>query len=353
MHRPIHFILPGDPETRTGGYLYDARLIRELRQAGIPVELHCLPDRFPLPDAGALDAAESCLATVPDCAVAVIDGLAYGAMPELAARHGRRISILALVHHPLAVETGLDPGIRSRLFRSERLALSHACRIVTTSRPTADALIRDYGVSPERLDVVPPGTDPAPLTRGSGGGGCAMLAVGTITPRKGHLLLIEALAGLGDLPWTLACVGSLDRSPETARALREAIERHQLSDRVTLTGEIGEEELNAFYGRADLFVSTSFYEGYGMALAEAVARGLPIVETSGGAAAETVPKQAAIMVAPGDEEALRAALRQAVGNAEKRRRLAAGAIAARRELPSWAEAAAVFARAIRAAADGA
>jgi glycosyltransferase involved in cell wall biosynthesis len=112
---------------------------------------------------------------------------------------------------------------------------------------------------------------------------------------------------------------------------------------VRLIGEQSEAGLQPFYDTADLFVLASHHEGYGMVLAEALARGLPIVATSAGAIADTVPIAAGILVPPGDPAALAAALRHMLTEPGLRGDLAAGARAARARLPSWADAAQAFA----------
>jgi glycosyltransferase involved in cell wall biosynthesis len=283
--------------------------------------------------------------TLPDGALAVVDGLAFGAMPELAESHARRLRWVALVHHPLSLETGLEPDVQRALFESERRALSTVRGVIVTSRATARALAA-FDVPASRIAVVEPGTDPAPLAMGSGSGALSLLCVATVTPRKGHALLIEALAGLRDRRWTLHCAGSLTMDPVCASALAEAIERHGVGERVVLHGEQDETGLNALYERADAFVLPSFHEGYGMALAEALAHGLPVVSTTAGAIPDTVPADAGVLVAPGDGLALRAALRRVMDDDDWRARLSAGARAARRLLPTWLDSAARFASAL-------
>ena len=170
-------------------------------------------------------------------------------------------------------------------------------------------------------------------------------------PRKAFNILVEALAGLKHLPWTLRLAGSPDRDPPTAAALRAQIDAAGLADRVELIGELGPEALERAYAGADLFVMSSLYEGYGMALAEAMARGLPIVTTTGGAAAKTVPDDAGLKVPPGDAAALRAALEQALGDAALRRKLADAAWRAGQQLPGWEDAAAIVASVVRTVAE--
>ena len=224
----------------------------------------------------------------------VVDGLAFGAMPGLAEQHAARLRWVALVHHPLALETGLTPQQGRALFDSERRALATARGVIVTSAATARELTR-YGVAAERVHVVTPGTDAAPLAAGSGADpvrrGLSLLCVATLIPRKGHAVLIEALRGLQDRAWTLHCVGSATRDADTANALRSAIAEHGLGDRVRLHGEVSAAVLQSMYGQADAVVLPSYFEGYGMALAEALAHGLPVVSTTAGAIPDTVPRE--------------------------------------------------------------
>jgi glycosyltransferase involved in cell wall biosynthesis len=345
--RQLEFVLPGDPETRTGGYGYDRRIVAGLRARGWTVRVHALPGDWPSPSAADREDAARRFAALPDGAQVVVDGLAFGALPEVATAHAARLRLVALVHHPLAEETGLAPEAAQALAHSERTALAAARRVVVTSAPTA-ATLADYGVEPSRCVVIEPGTDPAPPARGSGAATPVLLTVATLTPRKGHALLVEALAGLGDRAWRLECVGSEQRDPATAAALRAQVAALGLADRVTLYGEAGPEALAAAYDRADLFVWPSLYEGYGMALAEALAHALPVVATRVGAAAALVGDDAGLLVPPGDIAALRAALARWLDEPALRRQCAAGAARACARMPGWDQACAGFAQVLEA-----
>ncbi|WP_425584145.1 glycosyltransferase family 4 protein [Variovorax defluvii] len=341
------FLLPGDPETRTGGYTYDRHIVAGLRALGWEVELQSLGAGYPSPDATALARAARVVEALPDGALAVVDGLAFGVLPDLAGQHAQRLCWVALVHHPLALETGLHADAQRLLFDSERRALAHARGVIVTSPSTARALAA-FGVEAGRIAVVEPGTAPAPLSAGSGGEGLSLLCVATVTPRKGHALLVEALAGLKDRPWVLHCAGSLSMDGACASALRKAIEHHGLQARVLLHGEQDEAGLRALYAKADAFVLPSFHEGYGMALAEALAHGLPVVSTRAGAIPDTVPAEAGLLVAPGEVPALREALRLLMDDGASRARLAAGARTARARLPDWARSSERFGAALSA-----
>lgn len=347
--KAVQILVPGDPDTRTGGYLYDRRIMGGLAALGWRVELHRLSARFPHPDPPALREADAVLATLPEQGLAVIDGLALGAMPEVAAAHRDRLRLVALVHHPLALETGLDEAARQRLYASEYEALRQVRGIIVTSPSTARAL-GAYDIPLERCAVVPPGTDPAPLAEGSRDGVLTLLCVAALTPRKGHDLLFRALARLAGRSWRLRCAGSMSLHPPTAARLRKLAAELNLTDRVEFLGELDEEALAHQYRRADLFVLPSYYEGYGMALAEALARGLPVVSTTAGAIPDTVPTTAGLLVPPGDEAALAEALIRLMNEPGLRERLASGARAVRRTLPDWSDSCARFAAALEALA---
>jgi glycosyltransferase involved in cell wall biosynthesis len=339
----VTVIVPGDLDTRTGGYGYDRRMIGGLRAIGWNVRPVRLDDTFPSPTAAARGEAAAALAAIPDGEVTVIDGLALGALPEEAIAHASRLPIVALVHHPLALETGLSAEQVATLGASERRALTAARHVVVTSRATAATLSR-FDVEPARITTIEPGTDPAPLARihreVPGADAINLLCVATVTPRKGYELLLDALASIPFDNWTLRCAGSADRdAPATAR-VRARLANPRLAARVELIGDLGAEALGAEYDRADVFVLATLYEGYGMAVAEAVARGLPVVSTATGAIADVVGADAGVVVPPGDCAAFADALTRVLADANLRARLAAGARRVRYRLPTWDAAAA-------------
>lgn len=293
-----------------------------------------LDDSFPAPTANALAEAALRLAEMGTGERVLIDGLALGAIPELVAAERTRLHIVALVHHPLADEAGLAPERAAVLRASEQAALAAVRRIVVTSSATRRRLV-EMGLDAERIGVIEPGTDPAPLAHRAGRAPLQLLCVGTLIPRKGHRFLIEALARLRDERWHLTVVGSLTRDPETSARVRAQIDALGLQDRITLTGELDDAALEQRYQNADLFVLPSLYEGYGMAFAEALARGLPIVGSGAGAVRETVPPEAGLLVEPGSSQALAAALAELLHAPDRLARFAAGAEEARRRLPDW------------------
>ncbi|MDO9707094.1 glycosyltransferase family 4 protein [Paracraurococcus lichenis] len=337
----IALLVPAPFDTVSGGYIYDRRIVAGLRGLGHEVEVVELAGRHPLPDAEAEESARAALAALPAEARIVVDGLGLPACAALAEDLVAR-GALALIHHPTALEHGAPLEDREALRGIERDLFPRLARIIAPSRGTAETLTAKFGVDPARIGVVEPGTDPAERAQGSGGPGTALLSVGTLTPRKGHDVLMRALAGLPDLDWTLTIVGGA-RDAVHAHGLRALAEELGIEQRVTFAGELDGEALEALYRRADLFALATWWEGYGMAAAEAMARGLPLAITAGGAIADIVPMEAGAVSPPGDVVSLTKALRRIIVDAGMRQEMAEASWQAGQRLPRWADRAAAFA----------
>ena len=339
------FVIPGDIDLPTGGYAYDRRVLARLPACGVAIRHIALPGSYPAPTVDDLRATQATLAALPARTTLLIDGLAFGAMPADLVR-GIVQPIVALCHHPLALEAGLSEARQRDLHASETAALAHARHVIVTSTTTARTLIADFATPPQKLTVAEPGTERAARAAGTGAP-LQLLAVGSIVPRKGYDVLIDALSGLADHHWRLTIAGAEDRSPETTQRLHEQIAQSGLGSRIRLTGAASEAELDQLYATADIFVMPSLFEGYGMVLTEAMARGLPVVCTTGGAATETVPDAAAMKVPPGDAHAFGAALGALIEDADRRRRLSDAAWLAAQSLPTWDDTARIIADMIR------
>ena len=351
MSTQIVFAVPGDLSTATGGYTYDRRVIEELQSLGFAVTVVDLGGGFPRPSEATRRAALDKLAAVPAGTPIIVDGLALGVMPQIAQLRGRN-PLIGLVHHPLALETGLAPSDVECFRKSERAALASMDRVIVTSPTIARVLIEGYGVAPGIIEIAPPGIDPVRCgLRGAArvGGTVSLLSVGIVVTRKGYDVLIAALASLSTLPWHLRIVGDLQRDPAEAARLEADITKRGLAPRVSLEGVVSAERLAELYAAADLFVLASRYEGYGMAFAQAIAHGVPIIGTTSGAIAQTVPAGTGILVPPDDITALASALHELICKEPERMRLAENARAAAKRLPTWQAAAAIFARTIVAA----
>lgn len=328
----IYFAIPGDINTLTGGYGYDRRLIAELHAAGHKVVHLCLSPKFPQPDAQALTEAAALFAALPDNSLIIVDGLAYGVMESIVRQHQERLIIVALCHHPLMLEAGLSPAQAEKLFNSERFALHAAKAVIVTSNTTGRLLTEKFSVASDKITVAPPGTDRQIFTR-SQTHSPRLLTLATLTRRKAHDVLIDALMKNQQLEWSARFVGGMNFDPEWVALLKNKVADYGLGHRITFVGETSD-SISEFCA-ADIFVLPSLFEGYGMAFAEALSFGLPIVATRTGAVPDLVPESAGILVPPADVDALAQALHRVLTDAPLRRQLKAGAEAAAQKLPSW------------------
>jgi glycosyltransferase involved in cell wall biosynthesis len=346
------FVYPGDLNSPTGGYAYDRRIIAGLKSLGWEIQLIGLGEAYPFPNPAQVEQAKERLQKLTPGVPMVIDGLVLGALPEVAACVAKQHPLIALIHHPLAFEFGLSEEQAVLLRQSETEALRHAIGVIANSPATARDLHRYYGVPIDRIAVVLPGTDRSAHQRGrsqiTNGNRDAvhLLSVGSIIPRKGFHDLLAALAPLADLPWTLSIAGDTTRNTRAFEQLIADITRFGFERRVQVLGAVSDAELDILYTQADAFVLASLFEGYGIVYAEAMAYGLPIIATRGGAIPDTVPSDAGLLVSPGDVPALTLALKTVIEDAPYRARLSSGALRAAAQQPSWDQAAQQFALAL-------
>lgn len=343
MSKKLIFVFPGDLAALTGGYAYDRRVIAGLQTLGWQVQLISLGEGYPFPSNEQLAAAASLLLRLEVGVPMLVDGLALGVLPELVPLLAERHPIVGLIHHPLALESGLGPDQVKALETSEKKSLAHVKQVVANSPKTARDLVGLYEVPVQHVTVVLPGTDRRAslqiptVTSEQTSRPVQLLSVGAVIPRKAFHILVEALQPLKSLSWTLSIAGDVTRDAPAFAHLQEVICRCSLQDRVHVLGSVSDLELQNLYATSDVFVLASLYEGYGMVFAEAMANGLPIVATTGGATADTVPTQAGVLVEPGHVAGLSDAIRSLVENDDYRMVLAQGARSAAQHQPTWEE----------------
>ncbi|MDD7909901.1 glycosyltransferase family 4 protein [Pseudovibrio exalbescens] len=352
-NRRLSFVIPGNLERPTGGYRYDRRIISELRQLGWTVDVVSLSDEFPLCGGIARLDAQAQFRAFPDGELVVCDGLAFGVLPEVAKEQKDRLKLVALVHHPLFKEDGLSEDVSAAFFQREREALQYVSRIITTSPATLVQLREEFDLPAALMRSILPGTerllDVAPTGAEQHGTDVVrILSVGSIIPRKGQDVLVCALAQLKELKWHLDLVGDTRCDLAYAAQLKQIIEREGLEKRVTLHGAVSETALAQIYAHADVFALASYYEGYGMAFAEALMTGLPIIASGRGAVRDTVPEKAALFCKEADVESFGQALSLMINDPSTRKVTAKYSAEAGRNLPTWPTQGALFSNTLEA-----
>lgn len=336
------FAIPGDKDQRTGGYIYDATVLRVLNESGCAVAHLELPDSFPTPPPEDTQTALKALAEVPAICPIIVDGLALGAMPPEGVA-SIDAPVIAMVHHPLGLETGMASTTAKDLIQNEAAVLEHVAHVIVPSPHIAGTLTSDFGVSPDRVTVASPGfaracTPQMPMWPP------LVLSVGLLAHRKGHDVLIEALDRISDLPWKAEIIGRR-QEPAYTRALETQISEARLTTRITLCGEVDSDTMHAAYRRASLFALATRYEGYGMVLSEAMLHGLPVVSCAVGAVPGTVG-DAGHLVPPNDPSAFSTVLRGLLGDPERAAAAAQASAAHAANLSTWADTAQHFANVI-------
>jgi glycosyltransferase involved in cell wall biosynthesis len=341
--RSVHFVMPGgvdDPAAPSGGNAYDRRVSLDLPGFGWQVHKHAVAGEWPRPGVAARAELARALRELPDGTVVLLDGIVACGVPEIVVPEAERLNLAVLVHLPLGDERGLEPAVAAELDAKERDVLRAVPAVIATSDWAVRRLVAHHGLAPERVHVAAPGADIAPLASGTDGVS-RLLCVAAVTPRKGQHRLVQALAAAADLPWSCVCVGGLTQDPEYVSHLRTLIRENGLEDRIHLAGPQAGARLDASYNAADLMVLTSYAETYGMAVTEALARGIPVLATDVGGLPEAVGRapdggMPGILVPPEDPAALAAELRGWFGEADVRRRLKAAARGRRAALDGWA-----------------
>lgn len=343
MHKHVTFAAPGSLDTLTGGFLYGKCVVAGLRARDWTVDVLDVGTGFPLPGVDARQRANDLICCGKAASPIIVDGLALGALPEAAETVAAKRPLIGLVHHPLFLEAGHDDAVRDTLFGSEKSALSFTRHVITTSRETSARVAADFSYPCDRITAIEPGiVRPATFSPWRETGQLNILSVGTLVPRKGHHHLIKALAKLRQHAWTLTIVGSPDLDTEHAKMLKDLVTSFDLEDRIRFAGKVSDAELSDHYRDADLFALASDYEGYGIAYAEAVLHGLPVIGTTGGAIKNTVPAGTGILTAPGDADALLTALTHMISQPDLRRKYSECARKSGSHFQTWEAAACSF-----------
>jgi glycosyltransferase involved in cell wall biosynthesis len=257
-----------------------------------------------------------------------VQGLGYGVLLIKA----NDVPVVANIHHPLQVDransirqaralSGKLQWARFYPFWMQEIVARRIDRVITGSENSARSVAREFGLPREHIAVVYDGVDTdtfrpleAPKERGS------ILYVGNSDDRnKGARYLLEALALLKDrrdgFHLTVVDRPTAWLVPTLARELG-------IEDRVTLTGRLERDELVRRYNAAEVFVSPSLYEGFGLPAAEAMACGAAVVATTAGAFPEVIEDgKSGLLVPPRDAEALAGAIDRLLTEWVLRRRL--------------------------------
>jgi glycosyltransferase involved in cell wall biosynthesis len=259
----------------------------------------------------------------------------------------RDTPVLGTIHHPITVDRRLEIEHAQTAYKRLTLRRWYAFtkmqtrvakrlkRIVTVSESSRADIIKDHGVDPSVMHVVPVGVDPdlfRPIPGVARIPGRLVTTASADVTMKGLRYLLEAIAKLRtERDISLVVIG---RPKEGGRSA-ETIERLGLTDIVSFVSGVSEERIYELYSESELAIVPSLYEGFSLPAIEAMSCGVPLVSTTGGALPEVVgnDNETAFLVTPGDSEALAARIRTALDDPDLRTRV--GAQGRQRVVDNW------------------
>lgn len=343
----VAWVVDGELDQLSGGYLYDRIVVDYLRSQDVQVEVLSLPVA-PYGRRLATGAPPWVLQTLKDGAfdIVVEDELSHPALIGVnrrLARENPALRRVALVHHLRSSEPRPWPAnLLVRQIERAYLATAEAFLFNSqTTRRVVHALCGDRRPSvvalpgADRLGPALPRSRVEP--RASEAGPLRVLFVGNLIPRKGLLTLLEALALLPRGTATLTVAGS-EVDPHLGARATSAVRRFRLTAEVAFVGPLDRASLARTMSNHHVLAIPSSYEGYGMAYLEGLGHGLPAIAGTDGGAREFIrDDQNGYLVPAGDPAGLAARLLGLAGDRKNLLRLSLGALRTFREHPSWTD----------------
>lgn len=334
----VLYITSSDYAVRTGGHVYNSRLVQSLSQQGIVLETHCLEQGFPVvPEPQRASLARRIASLAPDTLL-LMDHVYLGRLLELLRQMPHPVATIFLHSDVMEHGTGADEKGR-RLFEAERACLQRADALLVPSHETARYAEEAYAIPADRIRISVPGNDPVPRTDlGKVGerNGPRILSVGAIIPRKRYDYLLDVAAQMGTRDWVWQVAGDPARYPGHLLALKDKAEALGLTERFHFLGDVSDAQLEQLWQQSNLYVAASHYEGYGMAVAEALRHGVPVASTASGAVS-TWAKSGVMQVSADDAVSVAAQIERLFATPDALQELGDLAWDFGRTLPSWAE----------------
>lgn len=275
------------------------------------------------------------------------------------------LPLVTTIHHPITFDRRVDMraarGAKKLstwrwygfLTMQGRVArrLKH---ILTVSRSSARDITADFGVSPDRIEVIPLGVEPEVFQHYQDPRvpGRIVAMASADTPMKGVATLLEAFAKVRterDVELLLIT------RPKPGGRTEQLIDRLSIKDSVRFVSGLSDTELAEVVGSAEIACVPSLYEGFSLPTVEAMACGTPLVVSRAGAIPEVVGEDGlcADLVTPGDVGELAGALEALLDDPDRRHRMGAAGRARALEKFSWRAVAEATAEAYQRAIDDA
>ena len=270
---------------------------------------------------------------------------------------------IVTIHHPITVDQQEDYKVAKTLLQKYRVFRWYSfirmqmkvarqfSHIVTVSEFTKKDIAKEFSLDENKFRVVHNGINNEffyPVQNGLRPENSIIVTNSADTPLKGLNFLLEAVAQIRQKqPVKLTVIGQ----PKKNGIIENLVAKLGVGDIVHFTGRIDNEEFADYYAKATVAVVPSLYEGFGIPAAEAMACGVPLITTSGGALPEVVGN-AGMIVPPADASALSKAITQLLNNPDQRAKYAKAGLDRVNSVFSWSKAAQEVTEVYREAIDG-
>jgi glycosyltransferase involved in cell wall biosynthesis len=348
----IGLVIYGSLDTLTGGYLYDRIITEELKQRGHEIEAISLPPGSYLRNLlRGLFTSPAILLQMRSCDVILQDELCHPSLLRYNRIHRPPQSPprIAVVHHLLSTE---PRDLRPKLLLSEveKRYLLNVDGFIFNSQSTRKAVEAMVGEQRPHVVAYPAGDRFGfPLSpkyiaaRCLQAGPLRLLFLGNLIPRKGLLSLVEKLAMIDRRSWRLSVVGGVDFDPDYAEKTQQRAVDLGLSEQIQFLGMLSEDQLIGQLGKSDLLCMPFSYEGFGIAIAEAMAFGLPALCSVEGAAAETVEHGTnGFLFSAADNDELGSIITELYRHRDQLKKLSLAAFGTATSKPGWSQSAAAI-----------
>ncbi|SMC76076.1 Glycosyltransferase involved in cell wall bisynthesis [Desulfocicer vacuolatum DSM 3385] len=254
--------------------------------------------------------------------------LAYGILDL-----SRKMPVTATIHHPMTVDRRIAVQSTRSFYKKvqqlrwysfigmQKFVARRLPRIITVSRSSRDDIALEFNIPKDNFSTIPIGIDTElfhPVDTVKPVPHRIIVTNSADTPLKGLYYLIHAVKQVADIrPVELVVVGT----PKKNGIIEKLIHTLDLKRHVRFTGRLDHGEFLLEYTKAGLAVVPSLYEGFGLPVGEAMACGLPVICTTGGALPE-VAGDAAKLVPPGNADALALAILELLEDKQQREKLA-------------------------------
>ena len=266
------FFYPGNIKQKTGGYIYENNILKYSKKNKHPINFIELSANFPSPNIQDLYKLNKITNNIKYDNILILDGLVLEGL-DTSNYIFENFKTIALIHHPLYLEFRGKKSIT--FFRRAKYLYKKVDYFIVTSDNTKKLLVEKFNIKPKIISIAEPGIEKLKKYKKILSTKIRFLTCGSIIDRKKYDYLIREIQNIDNIE--LNIVGDTSRETNYSTKIKKFIINKKLSKKIILHGKVTQSKLEKLYSQSDFYISTSNYEGFGMALANASISKLPII----------------------------------------------------------------------------